>query len=231
LLRDPEASLQRVIDACVEEEHYIPIYNLEQSDDRSEGQLLFTYQEYESLLAERKPFVDGAAFIQEESYLEPYDKAQTSGMHRFTLKEHLLLATRLAAESGESYGLNPEERTILEIAARLHDIGKDATGEQVVDNPVQAEAYLSQIRGLTADEKELILSLVRYDELLGDILQGKKKPDMFARIFPGDRQQLMLLALYKADVKAIDGDEDEQSAYRQWQVDEKLKELGLERKS
>lgn len=229
ILREPAASLPLLIQACVEEEHYIPGYALETKGDFQEGQMVFTYEDYTRALEERKPFQSAQEFLDNSSYLDAYDVAQVSGLHKFTLKNHLLLATEKAFEIGESYNLTPDEQTLVSLAARLHDIGKGAVGEQLVDNPVVAAGFLSQIRGLTPDQKELLLNLIRYDELLGDILQGTKNPEQFSRIFPDDRHQRMLLTLYKSDVQAIDGNEDGESLYHTWQVAEKLRELGLER--
>ena len=229
LLRDPSGSLEQFVDACIEEEHYIPAYALETVGNYQEGQLVFSYEDYVGELEKRKPYQDAQTFLQEEGYLDSFDVAQSSSGHRFTLKNHLLFATQKVMEIAPNYGLDSREQSIVAIAGRLHDIGKGAVGEQVIDNPVVASSFLSQIQGLSPDDKELVLNLIRYDELLGDVLQGKKKPDQFERIFPDENHQKMLLTLYKADVQAIDGNEDKNSFYHIWQVEEKLKDLGLER--
>lgn len=229
LLTDPAVSLPYLVKACVEEEHYIPAYALETKDGFEEGKRVFSYEDYLKAIEEKKSFLNSRQFLDSADYLDSYDVEQTSGAHKFTLKNHLLLATEKAQENGQNYNLTQDEQVVVNLAARLHDIGKGATGAQLIDNPVVAASFLSQIRGLSTDNKELILNLIRYDELLGDIVQGRKRPDQFSRIFPNERHQRMLLSLYKADVQAIDGDTDENSLYHVWQVADKLKKLELER--
>lgn len=115
------------------------------------------------------------------------------------------------------------------LAARLHDIGKRTrviNTNQWFDNPVAAFDCLKKIRNISYEQQQDIFFLIQYDELIGDILQGKKPKEDFFQLFKTQRERKTLLALYRADVWEIDGTGN---LYKEWQVDEKIKDLELDK--
>lgn len=220
MLESPEDTLEKNKQAIVENGFYIPLYN-------KEGKLLFSPQDFDLLFSEAKPYSTIEDLLTDQSYLKDLDKPQASSLHSFTLKEHLLRVTNRVEDTTKEYRLNARDQELVKLAARLHDIGKGTAElnlQQWYDNPSAAAIYLKKIRNLDYEEAKDVLYLIQHDELLGDILQGKQPPDTFKKLFTSDREQKMLLALYKADVWEIDGSGD---LYRQWQVDEKISNLGL----
>lgn len=221
VLGSPEATLEKSRQEVVANGFYIPLYNME-------GELLFTVEEYDRMLAEAKPYSSIQNLLADQSYLADLDKPQASSLHKFTLKEHLLRVTDRASVMAQEYGLPVRDSELVTLAARLHDIGKGTAElnlQQWYDNPTAAVAYLKKVRNLDYEEVKDVLYMIQHDELLGDILQGKKLPEEFKKLFVSEREQKMLLALYRADVMEIDGTGE---LYKQWQVDEKIQSLGFQ---
>lgn len=218
VLRSPKTTLERTKLAITEHNSYIPVYDME-------GKLLFRPEEYDVLLERVKPYRKIEDFLKDESYLTELDKPQAGG-HRFTLKEHLLRVTDHASELAQNYGLSKDDIELVKLAGRLHDIGKTAesAGTQWFDNPLTSIDHLRQIRELSHNQVQEVLFLIQHDELLGDILQGRKDKSEFFRLFKSERERKMLMALYRADVWEIDGEGEH---YRTWQIDERIKQLGL----
>lgn len=222
-LTETRTTLDKIKQSVVENGFYIPLY------DRA-GQLLFTPDAYDLLRETLKPYATAQDFLQAESPLENLDQAQASGLHRFTLKEHLERVTAHAGELAKKYNLPPRAVELVQLAGRLHDIGKGTEAintNQAFDNPVAAEGFLRQIQDITVSERQIVLFLIQHDELLGNICQGNERPEAFTELLKNELHQRMLLALFRGDVWEIDGTGDQ---YRAWQVDEKLQSLGLERK-
>lgn len=128
--------------------------------------------------------------------------------------------------------LEEHDKTLVKIAARLHDIAKGeikrASLFQRMDNPTVAFSIIRHVKFLNLEDRKLILKLIQYDELYGDLLKTGETDPIRARlqiekIFPKKREQKMLLSLYKADVMAIGND-----YYVEWEVEQKLKDLNLE---
>lgn len=220
ILKNTDTTLSLVQQVIVDHGFYIPCYNME-------GKLLFTPQEYELLIQKAKPYPSIQAFLRDDRYLDHLDKPQASSLHKFHLKEHLLRTTEQARTLCKQSDLSDENIDLVLLAARLHDVGKGTENintNQWFDNPTAALDYLKKIRSLDVKGQQEVLYLIQHDELIGDILQEKRPKEDFLRLFPSPRERKMLLALYQADVLAIDGTGE---LYKQWDVEKKLRQTKL----
>lgn len=113
--------------------------------------------------------------------------------------------------------LNETDQIITELAAYFHDIGKgpksrwartDGVYKGDRDHPVDALPMVERI--LTEDVKKMkrrsarvILKLVCYHDLIGDILGKGRNEEQLFEIIDDERELDMLIALSKADVQAV----------------------------
>lgn len=80
---------------------------------------------------------------------------------------HALRVAELSVKVGEALGLSPDELKVLRRAALLHDVGKVAVGEAVLNQPVELEP-----EGKNLLRKQLAqgIAALRRVELLGDVM-------------------------------------------------------------
>lgn len=211
---------------------YIPIFD-------ENGNLIFSYEDFQVLYDQRKPYKSPESLLERSDFLESLDIPQSSSAHEFTLKKHLLLTRQYAQEYCREQNLSEEITQIVAIAAILHDIGKEKPGQepQEISNVEAAQNLLQKVRFLSYDQRRIILTYIRNDELLGEILQGttikkggktemnpesRKKLKRFEEIFANKEKRKAMVCLYRADVKAIGNNK-----YQEWEIEEKLKALNL----
>lgn len=80
---------------------------------------------------------------------------------------HALRVAELSVKVGESLGLTPDELKVLRRAALLHDVGKVAVGEAVLNQPVELEP---EGRNLLRKQLAQGIAALRRVELLGDVM-------------------------------------------------------------
>lgn len=231
-----EDRLVRVREAILDGQLYIPVY-------AEDGRLLFSHEEFLDAYLAAKPYGSLEAFLGDPRWDASFDVAQSSERHRFTLREHLLRTERAAQAYAQGYGLTGRDVLLVRAAARLHDVGKAREEMQAIANVEDADAWLHKIRRLPREERRQIKRLIRHDELLGDLVQaalfvrpnpgdGSPYPppgpardllERFKRLFPDSVSQRQLLALYRADVHAI----DDGLSLQEWRVEATLRKLGL----
>lgn len=229
---DEAAEIEKIKQHIIKNDMYVPLF------DR-EGKLLFTHEEFETAWRHAKPYGDARALLVDRSYLDGLDVKQTSGIHEFTLRDHLLHADAEATRLAHNAGLSDAMIEIVRVAARLHDLGKESRPDvpQEVANVEAAEEILSKVQFLLPETRRRICMLIRHDELLGEVLKGttikeggeasmsdeaQEKLKRFNDIFRDPEMRQALLAVYRADVLAIGN-----NVYEEWEVDAKLKALGL----
>ena len=226
-----EVNISDLKEEIVNNDIYVPVFS-------ASGELLFTYEEFESMWEIQKPYGSLEELLDDDSYFENLDIPQSAAVHEFTLKEHLLRVEEGAIELAEACELDEANTLIVQAAARFHDMGKEAepgTPQEIVNVQV-AEEFLNKVRFLDIDTKRRILVLIRHDELLGEILQemrgadesytlskrGKEMIKKFHKVFVTEDAKKALLALYRADIAGIGN-----NMYEEWEIDAKLAHLNL----
>lgn len=209
--------LDKIKEVVTDSGIYIPIYD-------EQGSVLFKPEEFSKLLDQKKPFDRIYNLLQDDRYLNDLDVAQKSEAHQFTLKQHVLLTERKAAELVAICDIKLTDEEILATAARLHDIGKISDLPQATANPLQAADIVDKVKFIDWQTRSRILKLIRQDELLGEIVQGQREAVVFEEIFQNPADRRLMLCLYLADVWAIDNTGEQM---REWQVLAKLEELGI----
>lgn len=138
-------------------------------------------------------------------------------IHTQTVEEHTLEVVERLKSLQEYEDLSPGDQRKVEFAAYLHDIGKGPKarwagngGVQKVDPdhavhalPMVVEILTDQVRKVNQENAELILKLICYHDLVGDVL-GKGRDEQ--QIIDVARSQLelkMLFALGKADATSL----------------------------
>ena len=134
--------------------------------------------------------------------------------------------------------LPPVDQLITELAAFFHDIGKGpkarwthSSGKYKTDRDHPVDALPMVERILTEDvasikqrrSSRILLKLVCYHDLIGDILGKGRSEDQLFEIIDDERELDMLIALSKADVQAVHAgwwNEAEIAALRQRAVNE-----------
>jgi len=224
------SQLEELKASVVQGDIYIPIFSMD-------GVSLFPYEEYELLRDKMKPYHSIEEILADDSYLEAYQTFARPG-HEHSLKNHLLLAQQEALRFAKESNLTKPFQNLIGLAARLHDVGAGVNpdGMQAVTNIAEASKILKKIRGLTSYEYGIILHLIRYDELLGTILSNSQYNDDLLNLSPKAESALnelntkfvepqlrqALVCLYRADVLSIGN-----GFYKTWEIDRKLKSLGL----
>ena len=114
--------------------------------------------------------------------------------------------------------LHAGDQLLTELAAYFHDIGKgprqkwDKTGGHYRDDrnhPVEALPMVTRILSEEVTEIRstrsirLILKLVCYHDLIGDIFGKGRKPEQLSEIVSDERELDMLIALSKADILSV----------------------------
>lgn len=152
--------------------------------------------------------------------------------NRQMLSVHMNRAARRALQLAKAVGLAPELQQVLCVAGKLHDLGKLDEGPQEETNVSAARAQLARVADLDPDTTRQVLLLIRYDELLGEILKGcdcssltefaQVKRDQLGRIFGGTPAlERALVVLYLADIQSKGVD-----LFTKWNIGPKLEFLG-----
>ena len=100
------------------------------------------------------------------------NKPQRNAYHRFTVDRHLLEAVANAAELADRVS-RPD---LLVLGALLHDLGKGLPGDHT-DNGVILARALGTRFGLSADDAEVVVALVRHHLLLPDVATRRDLSD------------------------------------------------------
>lgn len=135
-----------------------------------------------------------------------------------TVEEHTLTVVRELRELDEFEELESDaDRLLVEIAAYLHDVGKgpkarwvkhDGVQQVDPDHPVLGLPYVVKIltddvETVSADEATIILKLVCYHDLVGDILGRGRHQEQLFDIIESKGELDMLFALGRADINSL----------------------------
>lgn len=138
-------------------------------------------------------------------------------MHPEDAGKHTLEVVKNLRTSGEFAELSGTDRLLVEIATYFHDVGKgpksrwkNNNGKQKVDPdhpvravPMVAEFLKREVATMKPRSARVILMLVCYHDLVGDITgKGRDEQQLFD-IINDERDLDMLIAIAKADVSAI----------------------------
>ncbi|MDY4324203.1 DarT ssDNA thymidine ADP-ribosyltransferase family protein [Pectobacterium sp. CHL-2024] len=116
----------------------------------------------------------------------------------------------------EYNGLSDEDKEIVLISAYFHDIGKGPKsrwgqdGMTKSDNdhavkslPMLKRILIEDIGGLSEESVRKIVTLVTYDDLIGDIVARDRDERQLIDVIKDENDLKMLIALSKADMNAI----------------------------
>lgn len=138
--------------------------------------------------------------------------------HDKTVEEHTLTVVRELRELDEFEELESDaDRLLVEIAAYLHDVGKgpkarwvkhDGVQQVDPDHPVLGLPYVVKIltddvETVSPDEATIILKLVCYHDLVGDILGRGRHQEQLFDIIESKGELDMLFALGRADINSL----------------------------
>jgi UTP:GlnB (protein PII) uridylyltransferase len=138
-------------------------------------------------------------------------------VHKQTVDKHTASVVEKLRALPEFKALSADRQDSLEIAAFLHDIGKGPKarwtandGVQKVDPdhavraiPMVVEILTEHVGNVKQEEAELILKLVTYHDLAGEVL-GKGRNEQQLIDVAGNKTELdMLFALGKADATSL----------------------------
>ena len=135
---------------------------------------------------------------------------EDAGKHTKQVVENLIKAKGFAALEGP-------DQLLTEIAAYFHDVGKGPksrwvknAGKQKVDPdhpvravPMVAEFLKTEVAEMKPRSARVILMLVCYHDLVGDIIGRGRDEDQLFDVITDERDLDMLIAIGKADVLAI----------------------------
>lgn len=135
---------------------------------------------------------------------------EDAGVHTQEVVDNLL-------KSEEFASLKKTDQLLIEIAAYCHDVGKgpksrwkNNDGKQKVDPdhavravPMVAEFLKDQVANTKLRSARIILMLVCYHDLVGDIIGKGREEEQLFDIITDEHDLDMLIALAKADVQAI----------------------------
>lgn len=138
-------------------------------------------------------------------------------VHTEDVGTHTQSVVRILLASEEYAALNSADQLLVELAAYLHDIGKgpksrwaDNNGKQKVDpdHPLRSADMLQRI--LTEEigtikqrSVRVLIKLVCYHDLVGDILGKGRKPEQLVEIAETERELDMLIAIGLADMRSV----------------------------
>jgi len=138
-------------------------------------------------------------------------------IHTQTVEEHTLEVVERLKTFKEYENLSSGDQNRIELAAYLHDIGKGPKarwagngGKQKVDpdHPVRAlpmvvEIFNEQVKKIKQENAELILKLVCYHDLVGDVLGKGRDEQQITEVANNEKELKMLFALGKADATSL----------------------------
>jgi hypothetical protein len=140
-----------------------------------------------------------------------------NGVHRYPVDQHTQHVVERLLGMPELSAMHPSRRSMLELAAYLHDIGKgprarwaDNGGVQKVDpdHPVRAmkmmvDIFHNDIVSANESEVRLLLKLVCYHDLVGEILGKERQASQLIDVAADTEELDMLFALGKADATSL----------------------------
>lgn len=153
-------------------------------------------------------------------------------MHKLTVEMHTKEVVRRLRALPEFADLPDTDKDIVELAAYLHDIGKGPRsrwdtngGLQKVDPdhpvgamPMMVDIITTQVADTDKVASALLLKLVCYHDLVGDILGKGRDERQLADVATSSRELDLLFMLGKADASSLEEDwwplEDATALYR-----------------
>jgi hypothetical protein len=138
-------------------------------------------------------------------------------IHTQTVEKHTLEVIAKLKSLDIFKFLSSGDQSRTELAAYLHDIGKGPKsrwtgngGIQKVDpdHPFRAismvlEIFIEQVKNVKQEDAELILKLVCYHDLVGDVLGRGRDEQQIIDVANNERELKMLFALGKADATSL----------------------------
>ena len=227
---DSTETAAKAREALVESGLYVPVLH------PTKG-LVFTPDDFDAATRALKQFTTLDDLIASDDVYSDALKTTLDTDQRQTLAVHMNLAAQHSHDVCERLGIGEPLRTTAIAAAKLHDIGKLDGGAQEDTNVIAARAQLVKVAKLDPEQMRQILLLIRYDELLGEILQGMRPSDdgftltphavdkriQLDRVFGGTPLKNALAVTYLADLQGKGVD-----LFNLWGVGPKLEWLGFE---
>lgn len=136
-------------------------------------------------------------------------------IHREDVGAHTRSVVNLLKMAHEFDKLSEREQLVITLAAYFHDIGKGPKSRwpnqiQKVDDthpikslPMLKRILCNDIGGLSNNEIGQIVTLVVYDDLVGDIIFCERKEDQMKNIIKSKTDVDMLILIAKCDMNAI----------------------------
>jgi len=149
---------------------------------------------------------------------ELLDLRSANGVHRQTVDMHTLeVVERLRSLREYAELPSDSDRARVELAAYLHDIGKGPKsrwtkngGLQQVDPdhaigamPMMVDILTKQVRAVKRESAELIVKLVCYHDLVGEVLGKGRDETQIVDVARNELELDMLFALGKADATSL----------------------------
>ncbi|HEN3478691.1 TPA: DUF4433 domain-containing protein [Yersinia enterocolitica] len=138
-----------------------------------------------------------------------------NGIHKKTVDQHTHDVVRNVTKSSYFSKLNERCKIIVELSAFLHDIGKGpksrwGDGLQKVDtrHPVLAmhmlkDLFMKQVINIDLNEIKILLKLVCYHDLIGDILGNGRDEVQLIQLVETEEEVNMLFCLSEADITSL----------------------------
>ncbi len=140
-----------------------------------------------------------------------------NGMHRHTVDVHTLEVVERLKSLPEYEDLSSQDRSRIELAAYLHDIGKGPKERWSKNNGIQkpdpdhavralpmvVEILCQQVRKIKQENAALLLKLVCYHDLVGEVLGKGRDEQQIVDVADNEIELKMLFALGKADATSL----------------------------
>jgi len=145
-----------------------------------------------------------------------YDLQTDNRIHQETVSLHTIRVVNNVKETGFYNCIGEKRKSIVLLAAYLHDIGKgpktkwkDGIQQVYPDHPADTISMLDRIFSedfLDISEKEIrkVCLLVVYHDLMGDIIGRERNIDELLALKLSRKDLYMMAALSEADIRAID---------------------------
>lgn len=148
---------------------------------------------------------------------EVIDLVSENPMHRCTVGDHSQDVVRRLMALDEFGDFAPDDKSMLELAAYLHDIGKGPRARWVENNGVQrtdpnhavraipmvVDIVLQQVRHVIQEAAVLLLKLVCYHDLVGEVLGKGRNEQQIIDVATNELELNMLFVLGKADATSL----------------------------
>lgn len=140
-----------------------------------------------------------------------------NGMHKLTVDAHTHEVVKKLKSLDEFTELAPEYKDRVELAAYLHDIGKGPKSRWVKNNGIQkvdpnhavsampmiVDILTNQVKKVKQENAELILKLVCYHDLVGEVLGKGRDEQQLVDVANNELELKMLFAIGKADATSL----------------------------